>query len=36
LTVKVIKHWSGPREVVESPSLDMFGTGLDMTLSSLM
>lgn len=29
MTVKVVKHWNGPREVVESPSLDMFRTGLD-------
>jgi len=32
----VIEHWSRlPREVVESPSLEMFKTQLDTALSSL-
>lgn len=36
LIVKMIKQWNGPREAVESVSLDMFRTGLDMTPSNLM
>ena len=36
-TVRVMKHWSRlPREVVESPSLEMFKTHLDAYLCNLV
>ena len=36
-TVRVMKHWSRlPREVVESPSLEMFKTHLDTYLCNLV
>lgn len=37
LTVRVIKHWNGvPKEAVESPSLQIFKTQLDIALGYLL
>jgi len=34
--VRVIKHWKQfPREAVDSPSMEIFRTGVDMALGSL-
>ncbi|KFV76399.1 hypothetical protein N308_05870, partial [Struthio camelus australis] len=36
-TVRVSEHWSRlPREVVESPSLEMFTTRLDVILGNML
>ena len=37
LTVRVVKHWNKlPREVVESPSLEIFMSRLDKCLSEMV